>query len=84
MPRLRKALKFLFNESVPVADRIDSLTQDESISVPGIGAGILTPLLLIRYPEEYGVWNSKAENALRPAARLVSAMPFLTGRANRL
>lgn len=65
MPKLRAALKHLFNEELPVADRIDDLTQNQDISVPGIGVGILTPLLLVRYPDKYGVWNSKAENALR-------------------
>lgn len=65
MPRLRSALKHLFDESVPVAERIDGLTRDEAIAVPGIKVGILTPLLLVRFPDNYGVWNSKAESALK-------------------
>lgn len=65
MPRLRAALKHLFDDSIAIADRIDGLTQDGSSSVPGVGVGILTPLLLIRFPEKYGVWNSKAQSALK-------------------
>lgn len=65
MPRLRLALKHLFDESIPVSDRIDSLVRDEAIAVPGINIGILTPLLLVRFPEKYGVWNGKAESAMK-------------------
>lgn len=65
MPRLRSALKHLFDESVPVGERIDRLTQDKTIAVPGISIGILTPLLLVRFPNKYGVRNSKAVSALK-------------------
>ena len=65
MPRLRAALKHLFDESVPVSKRLDDLTRDPQISVSGMSIGILSPLLLVRYPRRYGVWNGKSETALK-------------------
>jgi hypothetical protein len=65
MLKLRTAIKHLFDESVSADKRIDDLTQKQELSVSGINVGILTPLLLIQFPEKYGVWNSKAESALK-------------------
>ncbi len=74
MPKLRAAITHLFDESVPVIERIDNLTKHKEMSVPGISVGILTPLLLVRFPEKYGVWNSKAESALN----MLGILPHFT------
>ena len=68
MPKLRKAIAYLFDEDQPIAERVDQLTKNDERSVPGIGVGILTPLLLVGFPDKYGVWNSKAESALKTLA----------------
>lgn len=69
MPRLHRALEYLFDESVPLADRIDTLTDTNSrFYIHGVNKAVLTPLLLIRFPEKYGVWNGKAEAALKSLA----------------
>lgn len=34
-------------------------------SVKGFGEGIVSPILFVSFPEHYGVWNSKAEFALK-------------------
>lgn len=65
MPRLRRALTYLFDEDAEVAERLDALTKRSDLSVAGLNMGILTPLLLVRYPNKYGVWNKKSEAALK-------------------
>lgn len=65
MPKLRRAITILFDENVEVSERLDLLTTDDDVSVPGVAIGILTPLLLIRYPNRYGVWNGKSEAAMK-------------------
>jgi len=66
MPKLRNAIAYLFDESEPISIRIDKLTSQQSdIYIPGINKAVLSPLLLIKYPDKYGVWNGKAEAALK-------------------
>lgn len=72
MPRLRAALTHLFNEELPVADRIDDLTQNQDISVPGIGVGILTPLLLVQYPRQVRRLEQQSRECSAHAADLAA------------
>lgn len=65
MPRLRNALSYLFDESIGISKRIDALTNGGEHDVPGLSTGILTPLLLVRFPNKYGVWNGKSESATK-------------------
>ncbi len=65
MTKLRDALTHLFDENVPIATRLDTLIGSGVKSVRGISMGILTPLLLVRFPDKYGVWNAKSEAALK-------------------
>lgn len=65
MPKLRRALAFLFDENIDIGERLDTLTSKTEYSVDGLNKGILTPLLLVRYPEKYGVWNGKSAAALK-------------------
>lgn len=64
MPRLRAGLERLFDETISITDRIDSLVDKGEYSVRGLGPGILSALLLIRYPNKYSVWNGKSEGAM--------------------
>lgn len=64
MERVRNALAYLFDESIPIQSRLDQLTSKSDISVPGVNMAILTALLLVRYPDKYGVWNGKSKSAL--------------------
>ncbi len=58
---LRNVLQQLLDESVPIADRINATFG----KLPGLSRAVLTPILLIAYPEKYGVWNTPAESALK-------------------
>ncbi|MGD8719879.1 MAG: endonuclease NucS [Candidatus Zixiibacteriota bacterium] len=61
MRKLRKALKNLLDESKPIEERMDKATGD----VKGMGKAVATAILIVAYPEKYGVWNSTSENGLR-------------------
>jgi len=61
MPALRKALTTLVDEGQPLATR---LTQAVT-TIRGLGNAIATAILLVVYPDKYGVWNRISEAALR-------------------
>lgn len=60
MPRLRDALSVLLDESRLIQERMDY-----AVAVPGMGRGVMTAVLLVAYPEKYGVWNNTSEQALK-------------------
>jgi len=61
MNKLRKALSILIDEEKPITVR---LNQADSM-VYGMGRAIATAILLICYPDKYGVWNNKSENGMK-------------------
>jgi len=65
MDLLREALKELLDESVPVGDRLDALMPEGRARVERLGKAVLTPILMIVYPDRYGVWNGTSEKAIR-------------------
>lgn len=64
MPRLRRALGILLDESRPIAARLDELSLGGRNAVHGMGRGILTPILLVMYPQKYGVWNNRSQGSM--------------------
>jgi hypothetical protein len=61
MVALRFALAHLVDEGQPLSARLTGCVN----AVKGLGKGIATAMLLVVYPEKYGVWNSTSESALR-------------------
>jgi len=61
MPALRRALATLQDENRPIAERYDYVMEQ----VKGMGRAITTAILLVLYPERYGVWNRKSEQGLK-------------------
>lgn len=61
MGPLRAALGVLLDESRLLAERYDAARA----AMPGLGKATATPILLVAYPDKYGVWNSKSEDGLR-------------------
>jgi hypothetical protein len=55
--KLRIALATLVDESQPLADRLDKATAN----ITGIGKNIASAILLVSYPDKYGVWNNRSE-----------------------
>ena len=66
MDGLRAALLALIDESRPVATRLNEIEPGRGpLAVPHLGKAKLTPILLVTYPKQYGVWNDYSERALR-------------------
>ena len=61
MDILKKSLQLLVDEKQPLEKRLDFVVN----SVHGMGKAIITAILLIEYPDKYGVWNSTSEGALK-------------------
>jgi len=66
MAKLQKALKTLLDETKPLKDRLDFLfPRSGSNYIKGLGKAVITPILLVAYPQKYGVWNAKSQEALK-------------------
>jgi len=61
MEALRRGLALLVDEGQPLAPRFAQALQ----SVRGLGPGIASAILLVAYPDRYGVWNGRSEVALK-------------------
>ena len=66
MGGLREALSVLLDESRSLRERLDKLRPRSGKGpVRGLGPATLTPILLVRYPEKYGVLNRVVEDGLK-------------------
>jgi hypothetical protein len=66
MDHLRSVLGLLLDESQPIESRLDQIVRrDKANLVRGLGKAVFTPILLVVYPDKYGVWNSVAESAMK-------------------
>jgi hypothetical protein len=66
MKRLREALATLLDETQPIRDRLNRLVPPgKPCFVPRLHKAVLTPILLVTHPDQYGVWNSVSEAALK-------------------
>jgi hypothetical protein len=59
MPTTRAALAHLVDETRPIADRMQPVTD-----IKGMGKGIITAILHVAYPDKYGVWNNTSHDGL--------------------
>lgn len=60
MPALRQALAFLQDESLPIASRYDYIKD----KITGLGKATITPILVVLFPSQYGVWNELSQSGL--------------------
>lgn len=61
MEHLRNGLKILVDEEQDLASRVQT-TKD---MVDGLGKATISAVLVTAYPEDYGVWNNRSEEALK-------------------
>lgn len=61
MENLRAAISILVDETAVLSDRFDTVLS----MLHGVGAATLTPILLLAYPDRYGVWNGTSEPEMR-------------------
>jgi len=66
MAKLREAIKILLDESQPLEKRLDVLFPPNRPNyIKGMGKAIATPILLMAYPDKYGVWNEPSQQGLK-------------------
>ena len=66
MDALREALRTLLDESRPLRKRLDELRPPSGGGrIKGLGPATFTPILFVRYPEKYGVFNKTSKTALK-------------------
>lgn len=59
--KLREALILLVDESRPITERLNKATG----MVSGMGKNVATAILLVVFPDRYGVWNNRSEGAMK-------------------
>jgi hypothetical protein len=66
MPKLRKTLQVLLDESKPIDQRLRYVRpRNGKNPVPSLGRAIITPILLVSYPDRYGVLNTTVESGMK-------------------
>lgn len=63
MNALCQALTILLKENRPIAERFTEVVGTSFVK--GLGKGLATAILLVAYPDRYGVWNNTSEAALK-------------------
>jgi len=58
---LREMISILTNESRPLSERFDTCLE----GLHGVGYGTLSAILLVAFPDRYGVWNNISESEMR-------------------
>ena len=63
MGKLKSVLKLLLDESIPIKDRLEEIIpKNKPPMIKGLGRAVLTPILLVVFPDKYGVYNSVTED----------------------
>jgi hypothetical protein len=71
MDRLKEALTKLLDEKRDIKDRLDELIpQGKPNYIKGLGRAVLTAILHLVYPDEYGVYNQTSEDGLNALGRM--------------
>jgi hypothetical protein len=66
MARLREAIRILVDESQPLEKRLNVLYPPNKPNyIKGMGKAVATPILLVVYPDKYGVWNEPSQQGLK-------------------
>ena len=80
MQKLRRALGILLDENQLIAERLNRLIPPHGKPlIPYFGRAVITPILIVTYPEKYGVWNNVSEDALKELhiwPKMASSKPF--------
>ncbi|MGD1158513.1 MAG: endonuclease NucS domain-containing protein [Terriglobia bacterium] len=71
MAAFRATIKFLFDESVPLEQRLNEVLETKGrYHLQGIGKGLATSLLMDLDPTKYATWNNKTEMGLEALGRM--------------
>lgn len=65
MPKLRKSLKILLDETIPIANRLKRLRDTQNPDFQKyLGEAYFSPILLVAHPDKYSVYNETVKGAL--------------------
>ena len=65
MDELRAALNLLLNEEEDIVERLNAVVEkDGTHYIKGLGRATVTPILLVVYPDRYGVYSTRSEESL--------------------
>jgi len=65
MGKLKKALKILLNEEVPIEKRLNILIpKNKANFIKGLHRSVVTPIMMVVYPDKYGVYNRRSDEGL--------------------
>jgi len=65
MDKLKKALKILLNEERPIEERLNILfPKNKPNFIKGLHRSVVTPIMMIVYPDKYGVYNRRSDEGL--------------------
>lgn len=66
MDKLKRTLKILFDENRTIKERLDFLFPKSKPSyIKGLGRAVITPILMVVYPDRYGVYNRRSSEGLK-------------------
>jgi hypothetical protein len=80
MSGVREVLLELMNETRPIEERLDKIVG----VVPGMGKAIITAILTVAFPAEYGVWNGISEAGLKKLGVFPDLRGLSLGKSYRL
>lgn len=84
MDALRDALRILLDESLPLRERLDRLYPPTGGKlIQGFGPATFTPVLFVRYPKKYGVYNTPLVTVLKKLGLWKDLLPFATPFSER-
>lgn len=78
MSKLRGECKHLFDENFDIAIRFNKIME-----ISGMGNGKASMLLHIKYPDKYGVWNSRTDTAFKILSNTKDGEKFRITGANK-
>lgn len=65
MDKLKKALKILLNEEMPIEERLNVLIpKNKPNFIKGLHRSVVTPIMMVVYPDKYGVYNRRSDEGL--------------------
>ena len=65
MEKLKKSLKILLDESIPIGNRLKRLRDDKNPDFQKyLGEAYFSPILLVAHPDKYPVYNQTVKDAL--------------------
>lgn len=84
MQRLKNTLDYLFNENIAIEKRFfEVVDMGGKYKIRGMSYGKASAFLHIKYPDKYGVWNSRTDTAFKILSNTKDGEKFRITGANK-